>query len=56
MKDYFGVDVSKDTLVVFEGKKTYEFPNERMLKAFRRKFCAREKIKVVAPILGKFPG
>lgn len=40
---FLGVDVAKDTLVIFDGQKVYEFQNERGLKKFKRKFFKKKE-------------
>jgi len=36
MYNYIGIDVSKQSLKMFDGAKDYEVPNERGLKAFKK--------------------
>lgn len=40
---FLGVDVGKESIVVFDGKKRYEFKNERGVKGFRRKFFKKRE-------------
>ncbi len=43
MKDlsFLGVDISKDSITVYDGKKLHTFPNERYLKKFKEKMFKR---------------
>ena len=43
MKDlsFLGVDISKDSITVYDGKKLYTFPNERYLKKFKERIFKR---------------
>jgi len=53
MKRFFflGVDVGKESIVVFDGKKRYEFKNERGLKGFRRKFFKKRQDRDKAVVI-----
>ena len=42
---FIAVDVAKDTLVVYNGKNTYTYPNERKLKHFARFLRKRHRGK-----------
>ena len=48
---FIAVDVAKDTLVVYNGKNTYTYPNERKLKHFarflRKRYQGKEKRLVI---------
>ena len=48
---FIAVDVAKDTLVVYNGKNTYTYPNERKLKHFtrflRKRYRGEEKRLVI---------
>ena len=43
MKDlsFLGVDISKDSITVYDGKKLYTFPNERYLEKFKERIFKR---------------
>ncbi len=43
MKDlsFLGVDISKDSITVYDGKKLYTFPSERYLEKFKERIFKR---------------